>query len=315
MRETTGRPAAARSGSRPSWPGSPRRAARKAAPSFARTPRYRNARPSHEPRPPGAHARRAGSSDREWRWPALPHRASARCARRGRRSECRARPSASVATIGFPEASASKAVNGVPSQRDGNTLRSNALRTAATSLANPTNTKRSPRPSWRACASSDSRRGPSPTRKKRARGCCVDDQVSGLDQVRVSLGLVQPRHCPDGEVIRADPKVLPGGRDLVGRARAAELIVRRAQVDDFHLGRLDEPCMDDEFGGALRDRDGDVGVALESAIGDLLKPGRVGQVRVLVQDRGDAAHGRRQSSERRRAVAVEVKDVDLLSGR
>ncbi len=140
----------------------------------------------------------------------------------------------------------------------------------------------------------------------------LDDQVSGLDQVRVSLGLVQPRHCPDGEVIRADLKVLPGGRDFVGRARAAELIVRRAQVHDFHLGRLDEPCMDDEFGGALRDRDGDIGVALESAIGDLLKPGRVGQVRVLVQDRGDTAHGRRQSSERRRAVAVEVKDVDLF---
>ena len=36
------------------------------------------------------------------------------------------RPSASVATIGLPIASASNAVIGVPSQSDGNTLRSNA---------------------------------------------------------------------------------------------------------------------------------------------------------------------------------------------
>ena len=49
------------------------------------------------------------------------------------------RPSASVATIGLPIASASNAVSGVPSHSDGNTTTSSAESTAATSRWNPRN--------------------------------------------------------------------------------------------------------------------------------------------------------------------------------
>jgi hypothetical protein len=74
------------------------------------------------------------------------------------------RPSASVDTIGFPIASASKAVSGVPSQSEGNAMRSKALSTAATSLWKPANTKRSPRPRLAACALRGASSSPSPTR-------------------------------------------------------------------------------------------------------------------------------------------------------
>ena len=64
----------------------------------------------------------------------------------------------------------------------------------------------------------------------------------------------------------------------------------------------------------MRPRHGerDVGHGLEQPIGDLLKPGGVGQVRVLVQDRRDAPPRGREAAEGRRAVAVHVQDVDPL---
>ena len=124
---------------------------------------------------------------------------------------------------------------------------------------------------------------------------------------------MQSRDGADGEVVRADAKLVPRGRDLVARSRTAELLVRRAEIDDLHLFGLHQARLDHEIGGALRHGDGDVGVALEQAIGDLLKPGRVGQVRVLVQNRGNPAHRRGHAAERRGAVPVEMEDVDLLA--
>jgi hypothetical protein len=74
-----------------------------------------------------------------------------------------------------------------------------------------------------------------------------------------------------------------------------------------HLARAD-----DEIGGALRDGDGDVGVGLEQAVGDLLEPRGVGEVRVLVQDRRDPRRAA-QPPEGRGAVAVQMEHVDLLA--
>jgi hypothetical protein len=68
-----------------------------------------------------------------------------------------------------------------------------------------------------------------------------------------------------------------------------------------------------EVGGALRDGNGDVGARLEQEVGDLLEPGRVGEVGVLMKNGGQTAQRRGHPSERRRAVAVQVQDVDLLA--
>ena len=72
-----------------------------------------------------------------------------------------------------------------------------------------------------------------------------------------------------------------------------------------------EPCPRGEVRGRLRDGDGDVGRRREQTVGDLLEPGRVGQVGVLVNDGGNMTNRGREASERARAVAVEVHDVGL----
>ena len=160
-------------------------------------------------------------------------------ARPVRRSSTSIRPSASVATIGLPIASASNTVSGVPSQSDGNTLRSNAESVAATSFTKPTNTNRSPSPSARACASSAGRSGPSPARKKRASGCRSTHAARGLDEVLVALRVVQPR---DGARPRTRPGAMPSvaraaATSVRRRADAAELVERRAEVDDLDRSR------------------------------------------------------------------------------
>ena len=96
------------------------------------------------------------------------------------------------ATIGFPIASASKAVIGVPSQSDGKTLRSNAESVRATSRWKPAKTKRSPRPSARRLGLEVGSSGPSPTRKNRARRPFADDPRRGVDRYGVALGIVEP---------------------------------------------------------------------------------------------------------------------------
>ena len=55
----------------------------------------------------------------------------------------------------------------------------------------------------------------------------------------------------------------------------------------------------------------DVGGRRQQPVGDLLEPGRVGQVGVLVNDDGNVPNRGRETSERARAVAVQVHDVGL----
>ena len=219
----------------------PRAAACRAAPSCARTRRCRTAgrsraRPPRQPRalvgmidqPDDRVGQRAGV--------ALRHDH----ARRARRSRMSSRPSASVATIGLPIASASNTVSGVPSQSDGNTLRSNAD-SDARDVARETRRRRTGRRgrARAACASRSARSGPSPTRKNRAlRPLARRTLRGGVDQIRVALRIVQPRD-------RADRRTRPGAMPSSRRAPAissalrgaAELLERHAEVDDLHLRR------------------------------------------------------------------------------
>ena len=101
-------------------------------------------------------------------------------------------------------------------------------------------------------------------------------------------------------------------RDFLVGAWPAEFLVRGTEIDDLHLLRRHEPCVDDEVGSALRDGDGDVRVPLQQPIGDLLKPGRVRQIRVLMKDGRNAAHRGSHPPERRRAIPMEMEHIDLL---
>jgi len=118
---------------------------------------------------------------------------------------------------------------------------------------------------------------------------------------------------PNGEIAGCDAELAPGGRDFGLRARTAEFFVRRAQIDHLYFLRLHQSGVHDEVGGTLRDGDGNVGVALEQAIGDFLEPRRIGQVRVFVQNRGNTPHPRRHAAERRRTVTMEVEDIYLFA--
>ena len=94
----------------------------------------------------------------------------------------------------------------------------------------------------------------------------------------------------------------------VRAARAAELLERHAEIHDLHLRRAGSAARRTTNSAVLlRHGQRDVGGRLEQPVGDLLEPGRVGQVRVLVQDRRDAARARppagRTSWRRSRACA------------
>src|SRR5204863_6032852 len=73
----------------------------------------------------------------------------------------------------------------------------------------------------------------------------------------------------------------------------------------------DLPRTDDEVRGALRDGDRNVGERLQHAVGDLLEPGRTGEIGVLVKDGRHPPQGAGETAERRGTVAVQVQDVDL----
>ena len=223
------------------------------------------------------------------------------------------RPSASVETIGFPIASASNAVIGVPSQSEGKTLRSNADSVAATSRRKPAKTNRSPRSERRGLRLQVREQRPLADQKEPRAGRSRDHAGGRVDEIRIALRVVQPRDGADRELAGGDAQVAPRRRDFVVGPRAAELLERHAEVHDLHLRRGNLPRLDDEVGRALRDRQRDVGERLEHAIGHLLEPGGVGEVGVLVEDGRDPPHRAGEPSERRRAVAVQVEDVDPLA--
>ena len=141
----------------------------------------------------------------------------------------------------------------------------------------------------------------------------ADDPGGRLDQVGVALRLVEPGHRPNRELVRLDAELRPRRGDIGGRPDRSELFERHAQIHDLHFRRRDLTRADHEIGRALRDGDGDVGVGLEEAVGDLLKPGRVGEVGVLVQDRRNPPPRRRHPAERRGAVPVQMEHIDLLA--
>ena len=167
IEETTDRPAARRGGV---WRARPRAGACRAAPSCGRTRdvvvaagRARGARQR-------ARSRRDDRSPRRSCRRARRRFASARSSASWSSVRMSSSPSASVATIGFPIASASKAVSGVPSQSDGNTLRSNADSVrgdVAPEAGEDEPIAETERARLRLRSASS---GPSPTRKNRARG-------------------------------------------------------------------------------------------------------------------------------------------------
>ena len=123
---------------------------------------------------------------------------------------------------------------------------------------------------------------------------------------------MEPRDRADGEIARADSEILARLAISRGASLAAELLERHAEIDDLHFRGRHLPRADHEVGRALRHRQRDVGVRLQQAVRDLLKPRRVGEVRVLVEDRRDAPKGGGHAPERRGAVAVQMQHVDLL---
>ena len=205
------------------------------APSSARTRRCRIAHRPPGRRPRASPAPRDGRSGGRSARPAPPRSRFGTISAFWPSVSTSSRPSASVATIGFPAASVSNTVSGVPSQSDGNTDRSNAESSRATSRTNPAKTNRSPRPSRRACSSSAGRSGPSPARHESRVRALVHHLASRLDQVIVALGVVQARHRADDEVTLRRTELATDLGDLRRVPRPAELVERRAQVDDLHL--------------------------------------------------------------------------------
>ena len=128
------------------------------------------------------------------------------------------RPSASVATIGFPIARASNAVSGVPSQSDGNTLRSNADSVRATSRRKPAKTNRSPRPSARRLRLQIAQQRTFADHEKARRRPLGDDPRRGVDQVRVALRLVEPRDRADRQLAGSDAELRGGPRQSPPRS-------------------------------------------------------------------------------------------------
>ena len=229
-------------------------------------------------------------------------------------SRMSSRPSASVATIGLPDRQRFEhgQRRALPQRRKhaqverGEHLRDVASRSRRT-RTDRRGRARAPAPRAARAAS------PSPTRKNADVGCRRDEAArprpgtrclsTACSRVTVPMANRRPARC----------RALPRGRAISSaRARPAELLERRAEIDDLDLLGRHSRAPRHEVRGALRHGERDVGVRLQQPIGDFLEPGRVGEVRVLVQDRRQPPHRPRQPAERRRAVAVQVQDVDLL---
>ncbi len=138
----------------------------------------------------------------------------------------------------------------------------------------------------------------------------VNHQPRGIDEILVALRVVQACDRAGRKLTGSNAERLARRRDFASGVRGAtELLDRGTEVDDLDLLGRHQSRLAHEIGRALRDRQRDIGVGLEQTIGDLLEPGRVGEIRVLVQDRGQPPHRSGQAPERRRAVAVQVQDV------
>ena len=94
--------------------------------------------------------------------------------------------------------------------------------------------------------------------------------------------------------------------------RAAELFERHAQID--HLGALGRNQPRARVVKSAVDCETAIAMSVagaSSAVGDLLEPGRIGEVGVLVNDNRDVTNRCREPPESARAIAVQVDDVGL----
>ena len=114
---------------------------------------------------------------------------------------------------------------------------SSAESAAATSRVNPLNTRRSPRPSARACASSAPCSSPSPTMKTRTRGMAWRRSPARRRQdTRLPFAGISRVIVPIAMVPGAMPSAAARAGDLRRAPRPRELVERRAEID--HLGAL-----------------------------------------------------------------------------
>ena len=219
-----------------------------------------------------------------------------------------------MATIGFPIASASNTVSGVPSHSDGNTLMSKAETTRANVLRKAGEDESIAEiERARLLLERFAQRAFADDEEPGVR-TLVQHQPRGVDQVRIPFRVVQPRHGADRHVARRDAKLVRGPRESpppIARRLNSSSGTPRYTTFTFSAG----------IRRALITNSAvlfDTAIAMSvtgssSRVGDFLEPRRVGEVGVLVDDGRQAAHRPGDPPERRRAVAVKVQDVDLLA--
>src|SRR5687767_12687624 len=96
---------------------------------------------------------------------------------------------------------------------------------------------------------------------------------------------MQSSDAPDHEILDAQAEGSARLDDSLRTARAAELLEGSTQIHHFHFVGRDKTRLDHEVSRAPRDGDRKIGVGLEQTVRYFLKPRRVGEVRVLMQNR------------------------------
>ena len=131
-------------------------------------------------------------------------------------------------------------------------------------------------------------------------------------QELVALRRHEPCDTPDGHDALGNAQRPTCRGDLARGPRAGKLVEGRAKIDHMRALGRHEPRARRELRRRFRHRNRHVGVTREVQVGHLLEPGRVGVVRMLVQDRRNAHPRRAEATEGGRAVAVEVHDIGVL---
>ena len=127
------------------------------------------------------------------------------------------RPSASVATIGFPAASASNAVSGVPSQSEGNTVDVECRERARGVAAKAGEDEAIPEPEARGLRLEIRAQRPFADEHESGAGPRGDDPRRGVHEERVAFRLVQPGDGADGELVRGEAELVARRGDLIAR--------------------------------------------------------------------------------------------------
>ena len=141
----------------------------------------------------------------------------------------------------------------------GNTLRSNADSTRRARRADePGEHEAVAEPERAPALRARPRSGPSPTRKNLALGRRSRTSRGGIDEVRscLSTRAGASRCRRRSRPARCRARAALGG-DLLAPSPAAELVERRAEIDDLDLRRRNLPRLDHEVRGARRHGDSD----------------------------------------------------------